>query len=203
MTVCRAVIRLWSLAVLVLICPSAAHAHAPIEGLGTFYAYFLHPLFVPETALLVVGSALLFGQQGRRAARAGLGGVIAGLMAGLTVIHAWPDTPSDLRFALISAALAGVLLSLGRSLPVEVPALLGLACGAVVTLDPDLAALDGRDAWLSKAGIAAGLLFFTVIVSGFSMELRHPVLVIGRQIVGAWIVAAASLVLALSLKNAT
>lgn len=192
------------LPLLVLVWPSAAYAHAPIEGLGTFYGYFLHPLLVPETALLVIASALLSGQQGREAARAGLGGVFLGLASGFVVIGVWPGTSNDPRFVLMAAALAGTLLSLNRSsLPIAIPVLLGLACGAVVTLDPELAFLEGRDAWLARAGLAAGLLIFTAVVSGLSAEGRNPALLIGRRIVGAWVVAAAILVLALSLKSGT
>lgn len=203
MTEYRLAVCFLALQLLVLVCPSAAYAHAPIEGLGTFYGYFLHPFFAPETALLVIGSALLAGQQGRQGARAGLGGVALGLAAGLVAIAVWPEMSIDPRFVLIAAALAGALLTLDQSLHVFIPFLLGLTCGAVITLDPDLAVLEGRDVWLARAGLAAGLLFFTAVVSGLSAESRLPVLLIGRRILGAWVVAAAILVLALSLKSST
>ena len=178
---------------------SPVSAHSPIEGLGTFYSYFLHPVLVPEFALLVLGVTLLLGQQGRDAARIGLAGLTLGLVAGLLLIGIWPTLATDQRLILLMAMIAGAALCADKHLPKVIPAILAFGCGLAVTLDPDLA-MRKRDALLAASGLVIGTLFFATIVTGYSIGSEPSWLQIARRVIGSWIVAAAMLVLALALK---
>jgi hypothetical protein len=167
--------------------------------LGTFYSYFLHPVLVPEFALLVLGVSLLLGQQGRDAARIGLPGLTLGLVAGLLLIGIWPTLATDQRLILLMAMIAGAALCADIHLPKVIPAILAFSCGLAVTLDPDLATRK-RDALLAASGLVMGTLFFATIVTGYSIGSEPSWLQIARRVIGSWIVAAAMLVLALALK---
>jgi hypothetical protein len=96
------------------------------------------------------------------------------------------------------AMIAGAALCADKSLPKVMPAILAFGCGLAVTLDPDLATRK-RDALLAASGLVMGTLFFTTIVTGYSMGTEPPWLQIARRVIGSWIVAAAMLVLALAL----
>lgn len=178
---------------------TAASAHSPIEGLGTFYSYFFHPVLVPEFALLVLGVSLLLGQQGRDTARYGLVALALGLVTGLLLIGVWPTLATGQGVILAMAMIAGAALCTEKSLPRVIPAVLGFGCGLAVTLDPDLATLK-RDALLAASGLVVGTLFIAVIVTGYSLRSDASWFKIGRRVLGSWIVAAAMLVLALLLK---
>lgn len=178
--------------------PSVAEAHAPIEGLGTFYAYFLHPILVPEFALLVLGTALLLGQQGRSASRIGLIAMALGLVTGLLLMRLLLGPRAGQIPVLVAAIFAGTALCLDRQLPHSVPALLAFATGLLVALDPDIGTLERRDEALAMSGLVCGSLVLTVILAGHTTNRAFAWLRIARRIIGAWIVAAAALVLALA-----
>ena len=184
-----------------LLWPTTALAHAPIEGLGKFYGHFLHPVLVPEYALLVLAIALLLGQNGQQAARAGLAAMAMGLGIGLVLLWQRPDLGTGQSPILVGAMTAGAALSLDRRLHWGIPAGLALASGVVLGLDPEIAGLVGRDAVLAASGLVCGAVFYPTIIAGSTTENPAPWLRVGRRIVGAWITAAALLVLALAARS--
>lgn len=184
-----------------LLWPTTAFAHAPIEGLGKFYGHFLHPILVPEYALLVLAIALLLGQNGQQAARAGLAAMAMGLGIGLALLWQRPDLGTGQSPILMGAMTAGAALSLDRRLHWGIPAGLALASGVVLGLDPEIAGLAGRDAVLAASGLVCGAVFYTTIIAGPTSENPAPWLRVGRRIIGAWIAAAAFLVLALAARQ--
>ena len=55
--------RLLPVLALLLAFPAAAQAHTPIPGMGEFAGGLLHPLTTPFHVLILLGLALLVGQQ--------------------------------------------------------------------------------------------------------------------------------------------
>lgn len=187
------------LALALLCITEAAMAHSPIKGLDSFYAGFLHPVFVPAHVLSLLVLGILIGQQAAKslqpvvivfllAAAAGL--VLAGAGQGYDV------TP----LLLGMAAAVGLLVALARPLPLPVSIVTALIVGVLIGIDSAQDELVGRAriAALLGSGVAVYLLvlYALVFTDYFS---RHAWQRIGLRIVGSWVAAASLLVLALTL----
>jgi urease accessory protein len=175
-----------------------APAHVPIAGGSGFYAGLLHPLYVPEHTLAVVGIGLLVGQQGEGRTALQVGFAVA-LIAGLAAI-ALAAGPSHANGVLVvSAALCGLLVALARPLPAALGWPLAAVTGAAIGLDSPPEVIDLRIATVMLIGTGLGaIMLLTVVVEGVSW-LRRDWQRIAVRVAGSWTAAAAILVLALRL----
>ncbi len=73
------------LALLLVCMPGIVLAHAPIEGMDSFYNGVLHPVLVPAHLLAIVSAGLLIGQQGVKRMQVPLITFLLVLIAALTV----------------------------------------------------------------------------------------------------------------------
>lgn len=176
--------------------PVSAEAHSPIEGLGTFYNYMLHPAAVLAHALLLVSVALMLGQLGRRAARVGLAALTFGFFAGLAT--SWTGTMTIVRepILLLGAFAAAAAVSLAVRPPSGAAALAAGLAGLCIGLDsaPNDPAM--RDVTLAYAGLIAGTLWVVTIVTGLTVGLTKDWQRVGVRIAGSWIAAIAAIGLA-------
>ncbi len=180
-----------------------AAAHGSFAGGGGFYAGAAHPFQAFEHLLLLLGFGLLLGI-GNGLPRAAVGALAAALAGGLALAAtgiAWP--PAVLAILGLGLAL-GLLLALGRPLPVAVLVLLGLVSGLLVGLDTGapVAEAPGLAAALAPyAGVLAAVLLIALDAAALSLSLHRPALLIGRRIFGSWLAAIAVMILAFLLKS--
>jgi len=181
-----------------LLWPSNASAHSPIEGIGDFYAGLLHPLLIPAQAMAICGLGLWLAQQDLPRQRWAAVALVPSLPLALALAprldwnaKALPVTLVALTFGLLAAMRVRATVAL------VVPAALLLSF--VIGLDsvadnatgiPSLRFILG--AWLSIA-----LVVFALAVNG--SRLTREWQRIGLRVVGAWIAAASAMVAALAL----
>ena len=183
----------------IAVCPSLAEAHSPINGIGTFYGHFLHPLAVPSQALLLIAAALLLGQQDRKGARVGLVTLGLGFVAGLMVSSAGVVAGVREQLLLSGALIVGGAVCLGRRIPISLTTLAAAGAGIALGLDSAPDSSSPREALLAFAGLVTGVLYLTTLISGLTVGLTKSWQRVGVRIAGSWIVAASVLVLALSI----
>lgn len=183
-----------------------AGAHSPSTGLKGLYAGVLHPWGHVPGALLLIVLGLWLGQ-GRRAcapvvsalatvstlvaAAAGLlpplpaaAVLLAAVAVGLLLILAWPSREQGGRAAWVAPVLAPLAFVLAA-----------WAGGPDAPLPRELASL-----W-SLTGMALGCWLMPAYAALAAMALqRRGWLAVGLRVIGAWIVAAALLVLVLQLR---
>lgn len=177
---------------------SDALAHSPIKGLGVFYSHFLDPLVAPAHALLLVAAALMLGLQGRAAARPGLVALLAGFSIGLTLMAVGARIGVAEQALLAAAVVIGATVSLDRRMPTLLAVTAATLAGLLIGLDCEIDGAGARERWLVLAGLVSGVIFFATVIAGMTVLQARPVVRIGLRIVGSWIVAAAVMVLALS-----
>lgn len=186
-----------TVALLVLAAP--VRAHSPIEGVGDFYAGFLHPLLVPAHLLCILTFGLLIGRQGVQRVQLAVVVYFVALLVGLTGAAFAMATPPELLL-LGLAALSGVLLAVGATLPPVPLAVLGAAAGVTVGLDSAQQELSGSGLLAALLGTGLGasvaVLYLFVFAEWFS---RHAWQRVGLRVLGSWAAAAALLVGALQL----
>lgn len=103
---------------------TGAQAHSSAQGVGDFYAGFLHPLTALEHAAAFLGLGILCGQQGPRA-QAALPLFWVALMLGATAALWLPGLPwVDLTNVLSALILGGLIAA---AIPLPVPVYLALA----------------------------------------------------------------------------
>ena len=183
----------------ILAWPSMAQAHSPIAGIGTFYSYMLHPLVVPAHALLLLATALMLGQQSRKAARISLVLLLLGFASGLAISGAGALGGVPERVLLAGALVMGGAVILGRHWPVSalVPAV--AAAGFAIGLDSAPEPSNDQEISLAFSGLACGFIGVATIITGLTIGLSKDWQRIGVRIAGSWIVAISMLVLALSM----
>lgn len=177
--------------------PTAAQAHSPIAGIGSFYSGVLHPFVGPAQLMCIVCLGLLLGQRGLTAnGRAAAGWVIGtalGVLAG--VAAAAPDTD---RWLLGFTFAIGAAVATMRQLPEWMLVAVATSAGLALGLGSSPDGLAGNAKWASLAGTwigaAIGMLWVASIVDAAS----RPWMRIGVRVLASWLVAAAMLVLALS-----
>ncbi|MFT4097544.1 MAG: HupE/UreJ family protein [Rhodoblastus sp.] len=192
--------RYWPVLSLSFLCLGASNAlaHSPIKGLGTFYSHFLDPMVAPAHALLLVATALMLGLQGRTAARAGLIALIAGFAIGLALTAAGVPMGVGQPAILAAAVGIGAAVSLDRDMPTLLTVMAAAVAGLLIGLDCEIDGASARERWLVLAGLMSGVVFFATVIAGMTVLQKQPVVRIGLRIAGSWIVAAAVMVLALS-----
>ena len=175
--------------------PAPAFAHAPIQGIGTFYNGLLHPLLVPAHLLILLGLGLLLGQQALPQSRWGWGAFVVAFLGGLAgaQVVALPLPQS----ALLAIALAlGLLIAIGRPLKQPQTVLLSGLCGLAVGLDSPAGPSAMVDVLPAAAGTALGGILLLSYVGGLAARPTRSWQRIGVRIAGSWTAAAAGIVLA-------
>ncbi|MBU1212383.1 MAG: HupE/UreJ family protein [Alphaproteobacteria bacterium] len=178
--------------------PLQASAHSPIEGLGAFYGHLLHPVTVQSHAMLLTAVALMFGQQGRSKARAGviaLGLAFAGGLAAATTGASGTFSVSEPMF-LLGALVVGGAVVLDLRVAAAVVVSVSVATGLIIGLGPAPATTGMRDKALGIGGVATGVLYLTIVITGFTISLQKHWQKIAVRVVGSWIFAVSMLVLA-------
>lgn len=178
-------------AILVSVVP--ASAHAPLEGVGEFYAGLLHPILVPAEMLASMAVGLLLGSCGPKHCRSGVPALATGLVLGLAA-GVFGGTVGDSTGILLCVAMAAaVAVTAGVRLPVSLVTLLSLACGIAVGLDAQPE---------SQAPSSAALSGAATVLSGTLLTLFTAVLVLSRakfwqkvavRVAGSWIIASGML----------
>ena len=176
-----------------------AQAHAPVEGIGEFYAGLLHPLVVPSHLLTVIGLGLVIGQQaheelGRALATFGFALLIGLLLAEVGWLVAL--APSGL---LALALVAGMLVAAALGLPGPALKLLLLAGGLLLGLDTASDGPAGFAGLVLLAGAWLGAVLAIFYIGWLARWLERPWTRIGVRVLGSWTAASAVLVLALAL----
>ena len=177
--------------------PEAAHAHAPIKGIGTFYNGVLHPVLVPAHLLLIFGVGLLLGQHAPQASRVGWFSFVVAFWAGLAGTRLGYAVPDVVLLAL--ALCAGLLVALERIGHLGIAFALAVAAGFCLGLDSAPEGIAESERWLALLGTATGGVLLISYVGGFAAGLVRPWQRIGVRIAGSWTAAGAGIVLALAL----
>jgi urease accessory protein len=173
-----------------------ALAHPPPLGVRGFWGGVLHPVFVTDHVVGILGLGLLIGGQ-ERWRWIPLAAYAAALVAGLAAM----TTGIVPRFAneavLGTAVVAGLLVALARPLPQVLGAALAIVLGLAIALDspPEVLSVSEANLMLIGTGIGAGV--FLVVVALASRQAQARWAKIGVRILGSWIAAAAILALAL------
>ncbi len=182
-----------------LLTASSAWAHLLPLGLTGFFGGLLHPLFVPAHVLAVTGLGILIGQQMPRWGKAVSLGYAAALAVGLIVI-ALAVVPSHAGETVMACALiAGILAAVARPLPEPLGCALAAAAGLAVALDSPPNVISVSEANLMLFGTLLGATTLLWVVIGCASRLTRPWQRIGLRVIGSWIAASATLVLALQL----
>ncbi|WP_085028709.1 HupE/UreJ family protein [Ensifer aridi] len=165
-----------------------ARAHAPLDGVGDFYAGLLHPLIVPVELLAVASVGLLLGFCGLRHCRVGIPAFGCGLIAGLAMGSFGADGIGS--GLLLGAALAAaVTVTVGVRMTVAAAASVAVIGGVAIGLDAR------PDPQSFPAALVAGI---ATVVSGTVVALVVAALVLSRQkfwqdvavrVAGSWITA--------------
>jgi hypothetical protein len=183
-----------SAALLALVLPGSARAHAAFGDLGPLFGTALHPLADPAQGLLLVATGILLARQPRPVTRIGFG-VLAGV-ATVTLLLALVTglaVPSARIVVTTALALAALALT-GRAVPAAVMAALSALSGGLLALSigpPQGSAL------LAFVGGAGGIALLTLLVWGIVDLAQDRLGRVAGAVVAAWVVAIGLMVLAL------
>jgi hydrogenase/urease accessory protein HupE len=185
---------------LFLVClPGLVLAHAPIEGMDSFYNGVLHPVLVPAHLLAVVSAGLLIGQQGVKRMQAPLIAFLLVLIAALTVTGqsdlALPEAVGEMLL-LSMAVLCGVLVAIELQLSLIPLMAIAIVAALLVGFDSSQPELQGRAKLAILTGTGVGgflLILYAAAAAEFANRAWQK---IGIRILGSWATASAFIVLA-------
>ncbi|BCH31750.1 hypothetical protein MesoLjLc_36800 [Mesorhizobium sp. L-8-10] len=183
----------WLCAIAILSATTPVRAHAPLDGVGDFYAGLLHPIIVPTELLAIAAIGLLLGFCGFKHCHYGIpalcGGLILGLAMGFIDVAEGAGSGLLVGIALVAAAT----VTAGIGLPVAVAAVLALVGGFAVGLDAQpetqsfpMAFLTGTATVLS--GTVVGLVVAAVVLSRDKFWQEVAV-----RVAGSWLTASGML----------
>jgi urease accessory protein len=182
------------------LCLDTAHAHAVVESLNRFQSGLLHPLLEPAHALSLLALGLMVGQQ--RAPHRGrlMFAFGAALIAAILVVVSAFAVSEARAVLLASGGLAGLIVAIGRPLPIAVTGVLIVVAGLALELDAVPAIISMRDTLFALAGTALGAWLVLMLVARTTLEPKREWQRIGVRVVGSW--TAASIILVLTLRLA-
>lgn len=176
-------------------------AHSPIEGIGQFYGGLLHPVLVLPHALCLLAFALLVGQCGVRAMRAGYPPFLAALAIGLVLAGFSIPLGIASEFVLLAlTAVCGLLVALQWSPPLLAFTLLGAVIGLVIGADSGVEGLSRQQTFAALLGCWLGAVIALIVIAGLTELFTRPWQRVLVRVLGSWGSASAILVLALSLR---
>jgi urease accessory protein len=169
--------------------------HNPVEGIGSFYGGVLHPLLVPEQALLLLSCAACLGQQGlaslRRAVPVGLLALLGAVFLQPALAWVPPQTP-----LLALAALLGLTVAAQLRLPRHVAPILAALVGLSVGFGTDALEIPAGEELLFQVGAVLGAGFCLLCFSVWFESAKRPWQRIVVRVLGSWTAAASLIVLA-------
>ncbi|MDX1346187.1 MAG: HupE/UreJ family protein [Sedimenticolaceae bacterium] len=191
---------------LLLACmPGVVLAHAPIEGMDSFYNGVLHPVLVPAHLLAIVSAGLLIGQQGVKRMQLPLITFLLVLIAALTVTGqfdlALPESAGEM-YLLSMAVLCGVLVALELELSYLPLMAIAVVVALLVGFDSSQPELQGRAKLAILTGTGVGgflLILYAAAAAEFASRAWQK---IGIRILGSWATASAFIVLAFTFASA-
>jgi urease accessory protein len=189
--------RLGWLALAVVLTPSPAAAHAPFVGAEGFYGGLLHPLLVPAHAIALAALGLLAGQRGTRPRNVLLVVFTVALIGGLAAIALGTGETSAGDVLVAAAAIAGLLVALGRPPPAPVEWIVAAVIGATIGLDSPPEVISLRTATVMLIGTGFGACILVTVIGEITSVLTRDWQRIGIRVLGSWAAASAILVLAL------
>lgn len=181
---------------------SSALAHVPIEGWGDFANGAVHPLLNPAQLLVIVGLALLLGQQVPLKVKTPMlffATAVAGSLA-LTVTGLFPEIPPPVIAS--AALLLGALVAIARAPhPHVIHALCALA-GFILGLDSEVETGEAFAVAQTLVGTWLCLNLLTGYITLASSNAAGKLIAMNAiRILGSWLVAIALLMLAFSLRG--
>lgn len=186
------------LVVLMAVAASPAHAHGALPGGGGFYAGAAHPFVSLDHLVTLIAIGLLLSQ---RDLRAGLGLLVAGVMAGLALPFAGVTFAAAAVPMLAMAIAAGGSLALARHLPANVALLLSLAIGLCIGLQTDVP----MDTMVIAATAGAGVVVAVFLIAAYGMAMgtvvRDRLQGLPLRVAGSWIIAIALMMLAFLVRD--
>lgn len=172
-----------------------------MAGIGEFYGGMLHPLVVLPHALALGVFALLLGQGGVRAMRLAYPPFILALIAGLFLagFDVQPELPSE-PLLLVAAMVCGLLVAARWPPPGMVLAVLAGLLALVIGMDSGVTGLDRRETFAALFGCWLGAVLLLVVIAGLAEMAHRSWQHVALRVLGSWVTASASLVLALALR---
>ena len=186
---------------LALLFSDAAFAHAPIEGIGSFYNGLLHPLLIPAHLILIIAIGLFVGQQVSKNTEIALGSFAMATMVGL--ILAWFTIGTQIvTFILVLSMTIGFLIAINPALrpPINRYVAIGLGALAGLALGMDSAqeALAGKEKLASLFGSGVAIYFLVLYPMTLADYFKEKAWQkIGIRVLGSWLAASSLLVLTL------
>jgi len=167
-----------------------------------------HPLETPSHLILLVGLAVLLGQQGNAYLIRNLLLFSASIIAGFVINNYFSLSINNELILLVLALLVSLLVILRLDYRVAwvqfVVLILGIASGTILGLDSSPIIIPGLGAntfynWLF--GAAIGISTTVLIIALVSFLLRNLLQGIVLRVIGSWIATSALFVLTLFLTN--
>jgi urease accessory protein len=190
-------------AVCVALLATGAQAHSSAQGVGDFYAGFLHPLTALEHVLPFLALGILCGQQGQRS-QAALPLFWVALMIGATAALWLPGLPRVDLINILSSLVLGALVAAAMPLPVSAYLVLALLFGLSHGYANGAAITPMIRPYLFIPGVGlAGLVVtgYGVVMVDWLLRRKLGWMAIAVRLVGASIAAIGLLVLATSWKR--
>lgn len=179
--------------------PQTSFAHAPIDGLGNFYNGLLHPLLVLPHFLVIAALGLYLGVHGLRQHKVVFSTFIGANILGLILAYKYGNEGEEGLF-LITAVVIGVAVCVNKCFPILVSLILSGGIGLYMGADSTLDGVIGQDLVIALIGCAIGAINLLLYASGLASYCRGSGgwKVILTRVLGSWIIACSTLVLAAS-----
>jgi hydrogenase/urease accessory protein HupE len=176
-------------------------AHAPVPGLNSFLNGAVHPLLIPAHIIVLIAMGLLIGRQGSDSIGKVLPVFMLLIIPGV-ILSLWINGGESLALIiLIFAFILGILIALGKSLPIWALMVFTCMTALLIGIDSAQMAFTGKDRYIALGGTVVGSSILLIYAAGFTEYLQKLWQGIPVRIIGSWLAASAIMVLTLSLRN--
>ncbi len=196
--------KLWRYVHIGVLLAGPAHAHGALPGGGGFYAGLSHPFLAWEHLLLILALGLLLGSHIRPTRKNALVAFATGLIAGGWLGTETLDWHYATAFVLALGVVSGSLVAAALNIPSSGLTALAAACGIAIGLDTGVPAPTSTSfiaIYAPYAGVVVGAFLILLNAMALAALAVRPPYTIGLRVVGAWVVAASLMVLALTLRR--
>jgi len=184
-----------------LMAPAAAHAHVVTTGLGPVYDGIVHLLVTPEDLIAILATGILAGLTGPGGGRRVLSTLPAVWMAAsLAGYFAASLAPSPV--ATVSTLLVlGMLLTVGAQLSPCGFSVLAAVIGAIHGVSTGAAVTEAARPLGELFGASIASFVLLGLSAALPIGVQGPWKTLAGRVLGAWIVAFAVLILALTVRG--